>query len=292
VVRSRRGPPDRPPRIGPRRAPGPSGPGRCWSWPPRLRPRCGPAGSESRRKPGSAWSPRCRASGPRCIWTLPSPSRRRGLRRVRAARLAGHRAHGQRPDAPVRQAVGDLLVRARDGRAGRLPPDGSGRSGAGAVAHHYRRVLPACLPAAPGPGTALAHMLRVSRRAAGQPIPRTGDASVPCLVLRGPGRTGPGPRRTPGAAITGRARSFLGPERPRSRTTTPRRQHPACPASARRAWPPAGLPRRGSRYSDVPCAARESGAPTNQALNALARMINAELAGAAALPARPGNAVV
>jgi len=146
VVRSRRGPPDRPPRIGPRRAPGPSGPGRCWSWPPRLRPRCGPAGSESRRKPGSAWSPRCRASGPRCIWTLPSPSRRRGLRRVRAARLAGHRAHGQRPDAPVRQAVGDLLVRARDGRAGRLPPDGSGRSGAGAVAHHYRRVLPACLP--------------------------------------------------------------------------------------------------------------------------------------------------
>jgi hypothetical protein len=31
---------------------------------------------------------------------------------------------------------------------------------------------------------------------------------------------------------------------------------------------------------------------SNQALNALARTINAELAGAAVVPARPGNAVV
>jgi len=31
---------------------------------------------------------------------------------------------------------------------------------------------------------------------------------------------------------------------------------------------------------------------SNQALNALARMINAELAGTSALPARPGNAVL
>jgi len=53
-----------------------------------------------------------------------------------------------------------------------------------------------------------------------------------------------------------------GPLRPRSRTTTPERQHPACPASARHAWRPAGSQQRESRYPDVPCAARESRAPT------------------------------
>ncbi len=57
------------------------------SWPPRPRPRSGPCGSASRRRPGSAWSLRCRASGPRCTWTLPSPSRSasRHTRRTRCA---------------------------------------------------------------------------------------------------------------------------------------------------------------------------------------------------------------
>jgi hypothetical protein len=67
---------------------------------------------------------------------------------VRAARLAGPRPGDQRPDPPVRQVVGDLLLRARHGRASRLPSDGPGRGGAGAVGDHHRRVL----PAGPGPG--------------------------------------------------------------------------------------------------------------------------------------------
>jgi hypothetical protein len=66
-----------------------------------------------------------------------------------AARLAGPRPHDQRPDPPVRQVVGDLLVRAGDGRAGRLPPDGPGRDGPGTLGGHHGRVL----PAGPGPGS-------------------------------------------------------------------------------------------------------------------------------------------
>ncbi len=48
------------------------------------------------------------------------PVGRRGLRRVRAARLAGHRAGDQRPDPPVRQIVGEH-VRAH-GAAGPAAP--------------------------------------------------------------------------------------------------------------------------------------------------------------------------
>ena len=54
------------------------------------------------------------------------PGRGRVLRGLRAARLARHRPRDQRPDPAVRQAVSDLLVRARHGRAGRVPPDGPG----------------------------------------------------------------------------------------------------------------------------------------------------------------------
>ena len=73
---------------------------------------------------------------------------RGGVRRVRAARLAGPGTRGQRPDPPVRQVVGDLLLRARDGRAGGLPPASPGRDGTGAMADYHARVL----PAGPGPG--------------------------------------------------------------------------------------------------------------------------------------------
>jgi hypothetical protein len=69
--------------------------------------------------------------------------------------------------------------------------------------------------------------------------------------------TRPHPRRLwPGPVLP------QGPRRPRSRTTTPGRQQHTRPASARHAWPPAGSQQRESRYPDVPCAARESGAPT------------------------------
>jgi hypothetical protein len=157
-----------------------------------------------------------------------------------ALRLAGPRPRGQREDPPVRQVVRDLLLRTRDGRAGRLSPAGPGRSGAGAVARHHGRVL----PAGPGPG----HGDRASPHAARRRRHRSRAAGQPNS------RTGPGPGRTPGA--TGREQAD-GSGKPVSRRT---------------------LRSEGIRGS-------------NQALNALAGMINAELAGAAVLPARPGNAV-
>jgi hypothetical protein len=67
---------------------------------------------------------------------------------IRAARLAGPRPHDQRPDPTVRQKVRDLLLRARHGRANRLPSAGPRRDGTGTVARHHDRVL----PAGPGPG--------------------------------------------------------------------------------------------------------------------------------------------
>ena len=112
----------------------------------------------------------------------------------------------QRPDPPVRQVVGDLLLRARHGRAGRLPPDGPGRDGTGAVADHHRRVL----PAGPGPGhgdRAGPHAARRRRGCgcAGQPGRAASRPAVPVLVPAGPGRTrpqatggGPGPVREAG----------------------------------------------------------------------------------------------
>jgi hypothetical protein len=51
-------------------------------------------------------------------------------------------------DPPVREVVRDLLLRARDGRAGRLPSAGPGRPGTGTVGYHHHRVL----HAGPGPG--------------------------------------------------------------------------------------------------------------------------------------------
>ena len=115
--------------------------------------------------------------------------RRRGLRGVRAAGLAGPRPRGQRADAPVRQVVSDLLVRARHGRAGRLPPDGPGRDGTGAVGRSPPS-CPACRSwswawgprwptcCAPTPG-------RGCSRTAGP------DHQPPCGPCPGPPRTRP-----------------------------------------------------------------------------------------------------
>ena len=159
--------------------------------------------------------------------------RRRGVRRVRAARLAGRRALDQRPDPPVRQVVRDLLLRARHGRAGGLPPAGPGRGGAGTVARHHDRVL----PAGPGPGHGDHAGPHAARRCwhrsgrTGQWDRRTSSIAVPSLVRRGPGRGGPGPGRTPGAS--GRVRSFrrdqdgpaAGPQR-RGGNSSPVRHRP------------------------------------------------------------------
>ena len=145
----------------------------------------------------------------------------RGVRGVRAARLAGRWAFGQRQDPPVRQVVRDLLLRARHGRAGGLPPAGPGRDGTGTVARHHDRVL----PAGPGPGhgdRAGAHAPRRCRhrsRRTGQRN-RTSSIAVPSLVRRGPGWGGPGPDRI--ACASSRPRSFRTDQA--SPAASPRRQ--------------------------------------------------------------------
>jgi hypothetical protein len=196
VVRFRRRPPDQSPRTGLRRRSGPagpSGPGRCWSWLPgrgRGLVRVGRHRAEDRVRPGLPATGHLALAAPG--HRDHPPGRRRGLRGVRAARLAGARPDDQRPDPPVRQVVGDLLLRARHGRAGRLPPDGPGRDDPGAVAGHHRRVL----PAGPGPGRgdrAGAHAAG-RRRGHGfteQPDRTTDGPTVPALVLKGPRRTRP-----------------------------------------------------------------------------------------------------
>ena len=113
-------------------------------------------------------------------------------------------------------------------------------------------------------GTTLAHMLRADAgTAADGPDHGTGGPAV----SRSPAwsaedQAGAAQDRDPRHRLWPGPVLPLGPGRPRSRTTTPGRQHLARPASARRAWPPAGLQQREGRYPDGPCAARESGGPT------------------------------
>lgn len=88
------------------------------------------------------------------IWNSPAPrhrrhpaDRRRGLRGVRAARLAHQQSGRQRQDAPVRPLVRHFLTSPRHGRAGGLPPARPGRGNEGAVGGHHAGVL----SAGPGP---------------------------------------------------------------------------------------------------------------------------------------------
>ena len=127
--------------------------------------------------------------------------RGRVLRGLRAACLAGHRTGDQRPDPAVRQAVGDLLIRARHGRAGRVPPDGPGPDHTGTLGHHHPRVL----PSGPGPGHGdrtgpHAARGRRSSRACTDQRPRTSHSRAaglaPSRPIRGSARPEPaGPDR-------------------------------------------------------------------------------------------------
>ena len=115
MVRSRRGPPDRPPRTGPRRPPGragPSGPGHCWSWPPRPPPRCSPGVGIAQKTGFGLVSP---LPGTWPVLHLDTaitlPVGVEGLRGVRPAGLALARPGGQRPDTPAREVASDLLIR-------------------------------------------------------------------------------------------------------------------------------------------------------------------------------------
>ena len=141
-------------------------------------------------------------------------------------------------------------------------------------------------------GTALAHMLRADAGTAadaGQRDRRTSSIAVPCLVRRGPGRSGPGPGRTQ-APLAG-----SGP--PAGTRTAPQQDHDARAATAI----PSGIGQARMAASRLTAAGKpvsrralrsEGIRGSNQALNALARTINAELAGTAVVPARPGNAMV
>ena len=149
-----------------------------------------------------------------------------------------------------------------------------------------------CLPVLVlGMGTALAHMLRADaerrwmHRTAG-PGPVSRPRSL-ARSPRGPGRTG----RTAGRRDRREAgtRSLQpGPER-RSGITRPGGRQPPPGGSGPRGCPEAG---RGGEAGVTASVAQRGVTGSNEALNALARMFSAELAGAAALPARPGNAVV
>ena len=153
MVRSRRGPPDRPPRTGPwppsGRA-GPSGPGRCWSWPSRPRPRCGPAGSASRRRPGSAWSPRCRGSG-RLLHLDTAITLPVGVEAYAAYALRAWLAREQAiSDRTRRFAKWSAIFSFALGMAGQVAYHLMAQAGMARApwADHHRGVL----PAGPGPG--------------------------------------------------------------------------------------------------------------------------------------------
>ena len=200
--------------------------------------------------------------------------------------LAGEHCD-QRPDPPVRQVVRDLLLRARHGRAGGLPPAGPGRDGTGTVARHHDRVL----PAGPGPGHgdhAGPHAARRRRHRGG----RTGRSGPEDQQYRGPQ---PGPPRTrqgrprtrPHARRLGRVRSSRQDQNgPAAGPRTAGRNQAPAPAEIGQArliasrLTAAGKPvsRRALRSEGI--------RGSNQALNALARTINAELADTAAVPAR------
>jgi len=146
VARFRHGPSDQQPRTGP-------GGGRGKPDCPVLAAASRPAAAEvfSRwvgivQKTGF-----CLVSPLLGIWPRAAPRHRdhpagwrRGLRRVCATRLAIPRPAGQRADSAVRSVVGDLLLRVRYGRAGRLPSDGPGWDG---TAPWVITTVVSCLPA-------------------------------------------------------------------------------------------------------------------------------------------------
>jgi len=142
-------------------------------------------------------------------------------------------------------------------------------------------------------GTALAHMLRADAVTAAEP----------------PGNRTPGPATPRSSAWSsedqaGPAQDQAAPQAPLAAsgpsagtTTIPQQDHdataaaPSLPGIGQARLAAGRLTAAGKPVSRR--ALRSEGIKgSNQALNALARMINAELAGTAALPARPGNAVV
>ena len=295
AVRPLPGPPDQPEGTGPPRsppAPGPSGPGRCWSWPPRRRPRCGPGGSASRRRPGSGWSPRCRASCRRCTWTRPSPCPSASRRTPRTRCAPGWPASTSISGRTRRFAKWSAICSFALGMAGQVAYHLLAQAGAARAPWPVTTIV-SCLPVLVlAMGTALAHMLRADAGAA---------ADAPDH-----GTGGPAVSRSPAWSAedqAGAAQDQAAPPAPLAGSgpsagtrTAPQQDHDARAATAI----PSGIGQARVAASRLAAAGKpvsrralrsEGIRGSNQALNALARTINAELAGTAVVPARPGNAV-
>ncbi len=151
-----------------------------------------------------------------------------------------------------------------------------------------------CLPVLVlGMGTALAHMLRADAGAAEPPGNRSPGPSTPrflacsCEDQAGPAQDQAAPQAPLSLAAPGPSGTRTASQQDRDATAAAPSLSgigPARLAASRRTAAGKPVSRRALRSEGI--------RGSNQALNALARMINAELAGPSALPARPGNAVV
>jgi hypothetical protein len=279
------------PRTGPRRstaAPRPCGPGRCWSWPLRLRPRCGPGGSASRRRPGFGL-----VSPLPGIWpslhldttiTLPI-----GVEACAAYALRAWLAREDWiSDQTRRFAKWSAICSFALGMAGQVAYHLLAQAGA-ARAPWPITTLVSCLPVLVlAMGTALAHMLRADTHTAADGPDNNGTAgpaTPPSPVRSAEDQEGPAQDQT-----TGQPTSGSGP--PARTRTVPKAVH----GTADRTRTPALAEINQARLiasrltaAGKPVSRRalrsEGIKGSNQALNALARRINAELADAAALPA-------
>ena len=280
AVRPPPGPPDQPEGTGPPRsppAPGPSGPGRCWSWPPRPRPRCGPAGSASRRRPGSGWSPRCRASCRPCTWTRPSPCPSAWRRTPRTRCAPGWPTEHSISDRTRRFAKWSAICSFALGMAGQVAYHLLAQAGAARAPWPVTMIV-SCLPVLVlAMGTTLAHMLRAD---AAPGHGTRGPAANRSAARSRENGAGPYPDQTMSEETP--------PETgPRARTATvSRRDHrpgPRTRAPGQAETRQARLIASGLAAAGKPVSRRalrsEGIRGSNAALNALAREVNAELAG-------------
>jgi len=287
------------PRTGPLRsppAPGPCGPGRCWSSPPRRRPRCGPGGSASRRRPGSGWSPRCRASCRPCAWTRPSPCPSAWRRTPLTRCVPGWPTGTRSATGPAGSPSGPRSAPSALGMAGQVAYHLLAQAGAARAPWPVTMIV-SCLPVLVlAMGTALAHMLRADAHTTADGQDHAGTTG-PVASWSSGWSTGyqAGPAQDHNTA---RRTSGSGPPADRTRTVPAAvrsaaggTRTPPLPETDQARLIASRLSAAGRRVSRR--ALRSEGIKgSNQALNTLAARINAELANTAVVPARPGNAVL